>query len=59
MIAPKSGIRACSACAGDYEDPERAAEDPELDGDACAYDELAHDGANGQDVPGRVPVREQ
>jgi len=35
-------MRACSACAGDYEDPERTAwapdgaEDPEFDGAACA-----------------------
>ncbi len=37
-----SEMRACSACAGDYEDPERTAwapdgaEDPEFDGAACA-----------------------
>jgi len=35
-------MRACSACAGDYEDPERTAwapddaEDPEFDGAPCA-----------------------
>ncbi len=37
-----SEMRACSACAGDYEDPERTAwapddaEDPEFDGAPCA-----------------------
>jgi len=35
-------MRACSACAGDYEDPDRTAwtpddaEDPEFDGAPCA-----------------------
>jgi hypothetical protein len=38
-------MRACSACAGDYEDPERTAwtpddaEDPEFDGAPCGATE--------------------
>lgn len=53
MIALKTEIRACSACAGDYEDPEGSAEDQEMDeGEENA-------GHTARREPGeQVPVRE-
>ena len=53
MIALKTEIRACSACAGDYEDPDASAEDEEMDeGEENA-------GHTARREPGeQVPVRE-
>jgi hypothetical protein len=47
-------VRACSACAGDYEDPDRAAgtTDPEDDG-LAAEDPAEDERENEDDFPGR------
>ncbi len=47
-----AGLRACSACAGDYEDPERTAWAPDEDGGEDREEELG--------IPGeQFPAEEQ
>ena len=43
-----AGLRACSACAGDYEDPERTAWTPDEDGGEDREEEL---GIPGEQFP--------
>lgn len=50
------GIRACSACDGDYEDPERTAWSDEGDEDA---EKSTSDRAEQDTVRERFPVREK
>lgn len=50
------GIRVCSACDGDYEDPERTAWSDDEDVDA---EESSGDRAQQGAAPERFPVREE
>ena len=53
MVAAQPAMRACSACAGDYEDPER-------EPDQAAAEDEGEAGADSVDDTGeRVPVRER
>lgn len=44
-------LRACSACAGDYEDPERTTSDPASEGETWADTELRDADVANQDSP--------
>ncbi|MGB2623444.1 MAG: hypothetical protein WA857_21690 [Candidatus Acidiferrum sp.] len=45
----REGLRACSACDGDYEDPDRTARAPDSEDDEGEPDERALEEAGGED----------
>jgi len=55
-VAAATGLRACSACDGDYEDPERTARSDNEDEGA---DEASSDYAEQDVARERFPVREE
>ncbi|MGB2899290.1 MAG: hypothetical protein WBB89_08500 [Candidatus Acidiferrum sp.] len=50
-----AGVRACSACAGDYEDPDRTAWTPDEDGGEGREDDEDELGIPREQVPAEEP----
>jgi hypothetical protein len=62
--APSQTLRACSACAGDYEDPDRTAWTPDLDDDDPSTEAADHENSHkkagaGGELIGKFPAQKE